>query len=251
MLELNKIYNMDCMDGMKQIEDNSIDLVLTDPPYNILNYENIISSSNKKVIRNVDFDKPKLNINQLMLEINRVLKDGGTFYIFCADRQLGKYISCCINGLKYSNTLIWYDTQGHPSMRKRAFTNHSQYIAYGHKEIDVKYTFNWLGEKKMGNVLCHNGCTSFEYGKVRRGIVGEWLGHPTQKPVVLIRRLIKISSNPQDIVLDPFIGVGTTVQGCKELNRNFIGFEISKKYCDIANKRLKSVPERLDNWIDK
>jgi len=251
MLELNKIYNMDCLDGMKQIDDNSIDLVLTDPPYNILNHDTIISSSNKKVIRNVDFDKEKLDINYIMEEITRILKDGGTFYIFCSDRQLGDYISQCNNGLKYSNTLVWYDTQGHPSVRKRAFTNHSQYIAYGHKENNVKYVFNWLGEKKMGNVIKCTGSTSFEYGKAVRGRVGEWVGHPTQKPVKLVRRLLKISSNENDIVCDPFIGSGTTAIACKQTGRRFIGFEIDKNYYDISLQRLLDQPERLDKWIDR
>jgi len=73
--------------------------------------------------------------------------------------------------------------------------------------------------------------------------------HPTEKPHILIEKLIEYFSKEGDVVLDPFIGSGTTAVACKKLNRNFIGFEISEEYCDIANKRLANVPERLDKWF--
>ena len=76
------------------------------------------------------------------------------------------------------------------------------------------------------------------------------LVHPTQKPIELIRQLIVNSSNKQDIVLDCYSGSGVVAVACKQLNRNFIGFEISKEYCDIAENRLKYVPERLDRWTN-
>ena len=74
--------------------------------------------------------------------------------------------------------------------------------------------------------------------------------HPFQKPLDLINRMIKASSDENDAVLDCFIGSGTTAVACKRLNRHFIGFEIDKKYCDISNKRLMNIPDRLENWLD-
>jgi len=244
-LELNKIYCMDCLEGLKQIDDNSIDLVLTDPPYNIMGFQNI-KTTDTTIIRNVDWDKIPISIPHLMQNYEKILKDGGSFVIFCSDKQLGQYIDYCSTSqsLRYSNTLIWEDRMCHPSVRKRSFSNHAQYMAFGHKEVlsaqkESKYTFNWLGEKQMSNVMHFNGCTSFEYGKANNGKVGEWVGHPTQKPTKLLKHILKICSNEGDLILDPFMGSGTTAVACKQLQRNFIGFELSQKYVDIANKRLQ------------
>ncbi len=73
--------------------------------------------------------------------------------------------------------------------------------------------------------------------------------HPTQKPIKLISRIIKASSNKGDIVLDCFLGSGTTAVACKQLGRKYIGIELSKEYCAIANKRLNAVPEKLEKWF--
>lgn len=238
MLEINQIHTGDCLEIMKKISDNSINLIFTDPPYNLLNFDDIKTTTIIK--RDVDWDKKIIDIFKLMEEFERILVDGGTFLIFCSDRQLGKYIDYCAKSktLKYSNTLVWVDRLGHPNVRKRSFSNHSQYIAYGHKEIEDKYTFNWLGEKKMWNILNYNGCTSFEYGKARNGRLGEWVGHPTQKPTKLVRHLVKICSNEGDIILDPFNGSGTTTLIAKQLQRKYIGIELEEKYVNIAKRRL-------------
>ena len=228
------VYLGDCIQGLKKIPENSIDCVITDPPYNILNVSDI-KIKNVIIKRDMGWDRGCLDIPQIMGEFERILKDGGTFLIFCSDRQLGGYITYCdvSTALRYSNTLVWVDRLGHPKIRKRSFSNHTQYIAFGHKEIEERYTFNWLGEKKMWNVLNYNGCMSFEYG--RRG---EWMGHPTQKPTKLIRHLIKIVSDKGDIILDPFAGSGTTLVCAKQLGRRFIGFEIKYEYYSIIQKRL-------------
>jgi DNA modification methylase len=238
-LELNKVYCMDAIEYLRKFKDNSINLILTDPPYNILKFDDI-KTSNTILKRNVKFDQLNVDIPQLMMEIERVLVDGGTFIIFCADRQLGDYIDYCKSSisLKYSNTLVWVNRLGHPNVRKRSFSNHTQYIAFGHKEIEEKYIFNWQGEKKMLNVLNYNGCTSFEYGKARHGRLGEWVGHPTQKPTKLIRHLIKICSEEGQLVIDPYCGSGTTLLCSKQLNRIFGGCDIEEKWVDVTNKRL-------------
>ncbi len=227
MFVMMDIKQGDCIELMKTIPNDSVDLILTDPPYNMDNFDNI-ETKETIIKRNFDFDRKVINIEILMTEFERILKDGGTFLIFCSPKQLGKYINYCEKSktFRYSNTLVWADKMGHPSIRKRAFSNTSQYIIFGHKEIKEKYTFNWLGEPKMRTVLSFNGCTSFEYGKAKTGSVGESVGHPTQKPTKLIEHLIKICSNEGNIILDPFMGSGTTGIACKHLGRDFIGYEI-------------------------
>lgn len=235
------------MEIMKDFPDNSVECIITDPPYNLLDFDDI--QTDVTIKRDVDWDKKEIEINNIMKQFERILKDGGTFLIFCSDRQLGKYIDYCNKSktLKYSNTLVWVDRLGHPNVRQRSFSNHSQYIAFGHKEIEQKYTFNWLGEKKMWNVLNYNGCTSFEYGKAQNGRLGEWVGHPTQKPTKLMRHLIQIVSNKDDIIIDPFAGSGTTLLCAKQLDRRWVGIELSPEYVALINKRL-SFTTMTDFW---
>ena len=156
-----------------------------------------------------------------------------------ADKQIGKYIEEIEkNGLTYSNTLVWYQKSGFPSVRKRAYQNHCQYIAYGHKEIKNDYTFNFKSSKKMRNLLQFEGCVSFEY---RGGSPGEYLGHPTQKPSKLFKHLIEISSNKEDIILDPFLGSGTTMKAAQELGRSCIGVELEYNYIKMIRKRCYGI----------
>lgn len=229
-----RLIQGDCLKVLPTLPNESIDLVLTDPPYNILKKSDI-KIGNRKVIRNVPFDHQKLNIPFLIKETYRVLRDGGAFYIFMSDRQIGDYIKTVENlELTYSNTLVWFQTSGFPSVRKRSFQNHCQYIAFGHKEINEKYTFNFKNSKEMRNLLHFEGCVSFEY---KGGSPGEYVGHPTQKPSKLFIHLIEISSNEKDVVLDPFLGSGTTMFACQNLKRSCIGVEISPDYCDLVKRR--------------
>ena len=229
------LYEGDCFKVFSQIPDNSINLIITDPPYNILKFEDI-NINGRKAIRNIDFDQDKLDIKKLCREIFRVLIDGGSFYIFMSDRQIGEYINeLQSEKLIYSNTLVWYQKSGFPSVRKRAYQSHCQYIAYGHKEVENSdYVFNFKSSPEMRNLLEFEGCVSFEYDG---GSPGEYLGHPTQKPSKLISHLMEISSNKDDTVLDPFLGSGTTMFAAQNLRRNCIGIELDNKYVDMAMKR--------------
>lgn len=236
MLELNKIYNVDYLEGIEQIEPNSVDLVFADPPFNILVNENV-SVRDKTQIREAEFDKVIFNVSQFVDKMTKVLRDGGTFLFFSGTQQITEYInSIKKNNLRFSNFLVWYNPLGFPSIRKRSFQNHCQLIIFGHKEINKKYTFNFKTSREMKNLLEFNGCVSFEYSG---GNPGEYVRHPTQKPTKLYEYLIEVTTNVGDIVLDPLIGSGTTAVACKKLNRNFIGFEINPEYCKIANDRLK------------
>ncbi len=242
-LELNKIYCGDCLDLMKEIPDKSIDLVLTDPPYNTMVNEDILQNGKTIVRRYVPFDAINLNIEGLIKNISRVLSDGGNLIIFCSDRQIGDYIRAFESqGLKYRNTLVWSKGSAMPKIRKNSFINQSEYICYGHKE--GKHTFNFKKQSEMSNVLSYEPSVSFSYGPAQNGGVGEATGHPTQKPSLLIQHLTEVCSNEGDTVLDPFLGSGTTAVACKRTGRNFIGIEKEPKYVDIALKRLEKVNNR-------
>lgn len=233
MMELNKIYCMDCLEGMKQIEDNSVDLIVTDPPYNISGLSNSIDLHGKPVNLSHFGDWDYLfNPEEFIKETKRVLKKNGQIYIFTSDRLIGKYIDLFIKyQFHYRNMLVWFKANLMPKIRHRTWRSGTEYILYAGQskcEKSSDYTFNWLGQEEMKNLIIRN---------ILGG--GERLNHPTQKPLDIIKRFIIVSSNGGDFVLDPFIGSGTTAVACKQLGRNFIGFEISSEYYKIAEKRLQ------------
>lgn len=253
MLELNKIHNCDCLEGMKQIEDNSINLVFTDPPYNIskLNDCRDRSKFNLPVMRRKsplkydfgEWDNMERNeflefTRKWLKESCRVLKDGGAIISFFSKDDISflKWVGTEYD-IRTRTIFSWHKTNPVPSFRKVNYLSACEFIWIGSKG-KTKWTFNFMKQKEMHNF----------YETSNKSAYGE-TNHPTEKPVSLITHLLKIHSNDGDIILDPFMGSGTTAVACKQLNRNFIGFEISKEYCEIAEKRLKAIPERLDKWM--
>jgi len=216
MLELDKIYNMDCIEGMKQIDDNSIDLVLTDPPYGI----------NKKGINN---DESLGIYYNVLPEIYRVMKMNSWFVTFCSIARLPDMFN--YNHFKYSWCgFIYYRNREKICRCKMGSSKQSLFIVF-----------------EKGNPKRHNFSSDVLEYVYSKNIN---YGHPARKPTKCISQLIKCFSKENDTVLDCFMGSGTTALACKRLNRHFIGFEINKEYYDISLKRLLNVPERLENWIE-
>lgn len=199
---------MDCIDGLKMLPDNSVDLVLTDPPYGINYYSNYYKNKNPH--------KPIINDHILFIPIDelwRVLKSTGCMFIFYSHKNP-------LIDVRVKNIIIWVKNDWSAGDLYADFGNQYELIAYIPKK-DFK-----LHSKRYSNVWNFDRVTS------------DKLIHPTQKPESLIRRLIKTATNQNDLVLDCFMGSGTTAVACKQLSRNFIGFEIDSQYCKIANERL-------------
>lgn len=201
---------MDCVEGMKLIKDKSIDLIITDPPYGVRKKE--------------EWDRKKYFLSNVKLWLDECLRISKTVIWFCAEKML-PYILKNFEK-EFKRLLIWNKPPG--SQFAGAMNSN---IWYSTEPILV------FGELPKGNKNKKYGYSCFNY----RTVPQKKYGHPTTKPLGLIEELIYFHSEEGDIVLDPFIGSGTTAVACKKLNRNFIGFEISKEYCDIANKRLQSV----------
>ena len=377
MLEINKVYNIDCLEGLKQIDNNSVDLILTDPPYNI----------------GKDFENDNLPEKEYLewcekwiKELVRVCKIGGAIYLTLGFQCVGeiKVIFNKFHSLRLKNWIVWYRQDGWKS--DKGFGHSHEHILFfikdnvplfnlqkfgesvrqrrlkaGYKTVaslmeamgmykkikringtedfrsgngffesgKKKPTLNelirlneligldnefkihlepifkdrlkfrdYLNEmrfkkglslseinKRFGWAITGGGVASAYFGDKSENFIPSpnhykllkklldlddryddfsaslylkfnktdvcddvWLtpksekkrlGHPTQKPEALFRRIIKASSNEGDLILDCFMGSGTTAFACKSLNRRFIGFEISKKYCDIINNRLR------------
>jgi len=315
MLEINTIHQGDCLELLKKIPNNSVDIVITDPPYNVIN---------------MDWDTA-INWEILAKEIYRVLKVNGSIYIFGQFPMICDVYVAFSKQFKFKQDLIWYKNRGF-SLANTVFTKYHENIlffvkgneeilkSFGNKikqkrqelnlslkeigelcsekwyhrgghmyyetgltcptkeqydklmnvlQLDIdefnclfdRPTFNFedikldgepytitrkaqklygqksnLGEFKQVNKGKRNPKTVLEYSIVQSG--KEYVGHPTQKPIELLKYILTASSRPKELVLDPFIGSGSTAVACKQLGRNYLGIELTEEYCEIANKRL-------------
>ena len=235
MLELNKIYNMDCIDGMKQIDDNSIDLVVTSPPY--------FNSAHKYqrgtgVHYSIDVGEPLYTIVDASKELLKVLKQDG-FYCLNLGFSYGEtgvmrpfYIiqQLLKQGWFAIDTIIWHKTN--PIPIKDRLTNSFEYVFVLTKHPSTKYP-NDIGYKHNFfecSVVKSGGCQSAPF------------------PEMLPKFCINVFSKEDDIIMDIFNGSGTTTKIAKQLNRHYLGFEINKDYCDIARSRLRATVS-LQGWI--
>lgn len=215
-MEINKIYNENCLEGIQKIASASIDTIITDPPYFIgMTHNGKKGNYNDLIIMKPFFDS-------LFSEFSRVIKENGKVYIFCDWRTYAFYYPLLLKHISVRNMLVWDKISGPGS--SYAFTH--ELILFAEK--DTPYM-------KGSNIFRIPG---FSAGAKKTN--GEML-HPTQKPVEVIEKLITDSTKEGDLVLDCFMGSGTTAVAAKKLNRNFIGFEIQEKYITISENRLKQV----------
>lgn len=237
MIKPNSIICGDCLEIMKDIPDKSIDLVLTDPPYGI-NYKGSVGS--------IENDKDLDWLKDFFKQINRVLKDNTNLYIYTSIKHSDIFIREFKKHFDFKNLLINKQTHSSGIYNPYAFRNSYELIIFGQK-----------GKRKLNQIKLHK---NKYYNKDKRCkseyklIYDDWIDfiksaetnnkllHPTQKNVEIMSFFIRLSSNENDTILDPFIGSGTTAVACQELHRNFIGIEISEKYCEIARDRLKQKP---------
>jgi site-specific DNA-methyltransferase (adenine-specific)/modification methylase len=226
---------MDALSFLKDIPDKCVDLVVTDPPYNVSQHKNM-KFNGRVIVKNFgDWDfgfDPK----PILAELRRVLKPTGQIYVFCGTEQIPIYMQEFIEKWFFRNLLVWCKTNPAPRLSKTNYLFANEYIVYAIKEKGKPSlsTFNFSSQSTMHNTFL----TGSLQGKERlRGKDGMAV-HPTQKPLVILKKLIEVSSKPGDLVLDPFMGVGSTAIAAMELGRKFIGSEINQKYIDWANQRI-------------
>ena len=210
---LNKIINGNCLEVMKEIKNDLVDLTLTDIPYEFVNKK---SNGLRKL------DKEKANtktfeIKPFLEEVFRITKGSG--YIFCGKEQVSEIFDFFNRKSVSTRLMIWEKTNPSPMNCQYLWMSGIECFIYFKKKNG---TFN----EKYKNCVVRfpNGISKI---------------HPTQKPIKLFEYLIKVSSNKNDIVFDPCIGSGTTAFACKNLERNFIGCEIEKEFCEYINNKLK------------
>ena len=225
-MELNKIYNEDCIKGMEKIEKESVDALITDPPYNIAR-DNNFKSMGRAGIDFGEWDKDFDLTSWISVAVNKV-KKGGNVIIFTDWKSITPIIEeleknkCDIKDMiriEKSNPM--------PRNRDRRFITDYEIAIWAVKK-GGKWTFNRQSETYERPLIKTRVTPKSEKTEG---------AHPTQKSLEAMEWVIERLTNENDIVLDPFIGSGTTGVACNNLNRYFIGFELDEEYFNIAKRR--------------
>lgn len=231
----NKIIHADCMNILKELPDNSIDLVVTDPPYEIVNTRAGGHSELTKSFQSFNDDLVELNLHKNLgvewcKEIPRIQKNINC-YIWCNKAQIKQYLDYFTGNLNCSfDILIWNKTNPIP-----AFSN--KYMP------DKEYCLYFRKNSYCQPQGFENARTVFNYPINKKD--KDKYGHPTIKPLSIIETLIKNSSKEGHFVLDCFSGSGTTAVACVRSNRNFICIEKDEKYYNVSQERVKNETAQL------
>lgn len=230
MIEINKIYNKDCISWIKDVPDNAIDLVIIDSPYKIRKKTHEVNSLAIAVKKyNLELQRDNLideYDKSILKELIRVMKKIN-IYIWCNGEQVPFYIDYFVNKNKCKmDILVWNKTNAMPLYNNKYMTD-KEYCLYFRKG-------------GYCNPSCYKDAKTVFYLPINQKDKKKWI-HPTIKPLSIIRALIRNSSKENDVVLDCFLGSGTTAVACILENRKYIGVELNKKYYDIANKRISDL----------
>ncbi len=228
------VINDDCFSALKQIPSHSVDLILTDPPYNIAKYSTGNIKFDWRADRNNDlaeWDLVELKPELLLEEFKRILSPKGNIFIFCSYNILGEYHKVFDPVFDTFQFMVWHKTNPVPNFRKSSFLNSCELIVACWNK---GHTWNFTMQNDMHNFIETGICMGRERIKDENGKAV----HPTQKPIAVLDKIISIASNEGDVVLDCFNGVGSTGEAALKLKRRYIGIEIEKRYVDITQKRL-------------
>ncbi len=252
-IEINKIYNIDAIKLLEKLSDNLIDLAIIDPPYNLkkADWDTFINEK--------EFFKFTFNwIDKLIPK----LKQNASIYIFNTPYNSSYILHYLVNkGLIFQNWITW-DKRDGEGCAKYKYTTRQETILFFTKNKehifnyeDIRIPYDYQPRTKYG--ILKNGKRWYpnSTGKLcgdvwhitsarhKNKLNGKTIimDHITQKPMDMIERIIKVSSNENNLILDCFIGSGTTAIACKNLKRNYIGCDINKNYIDIANKKINEI----------
>ena len=248
----NTIIQGDCIEELRKFPDNSIDLIFADPPYN-MQLKNTLYRPNNTKVEGVDDPWDKFGsfseydnfCISWLTECKRILKDTGSIWVIGSYHNIFRIGNIMLNlGFWILNDVTWHKTNPMPNFLGTRFTNATETLLWCSKgELFKKYTFNhgvmkkYNGDKQMTSVWQIGLCVGEERIKGDDGKKA----HSTQKPEELLKRVILSTSKKGDIVLDPFLGTGTTGAVAKKLKRNFIGIEKETEYITLAEKRINSI----------
>lgn len=237
-----RIITGDSRDFLARIPDNSIDLILTDPPYNIGQYSTgNIPLPGRSSINNdlADWDLTELNPEEWADEFVRILKPEGNLFIFTSYNQIGLWHAALDSKFTSTNFMVWHKINPAPQIFKKGFLNSCELILTCWNKHHV---WNFKGQNEMHNFFESPICMRPERLTSPK--------HPAQKPVRLLQHIIEIASKENAVVFDPFMGVGSVGVAALGLNRKYIGIELDKEYSGAARKRLEDItPKDIQNAV--
>lgn len=260
-MDLNIVINQDCIEGMKTLEDNTVDLIIADPPYNLSKggewkWDNSVKLAGmggnwNKVMESWD----NMSLSEYfaftitwLTEAQRILKPTGSMWIFGTYHNIGIInVVCQLLNIEIINEVIWYKRNAFPNLSGRRLTASHETILWCNKGgkkreyyFDYDYSkngnFDYDSLKQPGKQM--RTVWDISNNKEKREL--EYGKHPTQKPLRILKRMIQLSSREGDIMLTPFSGAGSECVAAKELGRNYLGYEIDPQYVDITHKRLEN-----------
>ena len=250
-MKTNQIIKGNCIDVMKKIDSKSVELVLTDPPYNI-------SGKSKLDLKNNTTGGPYYKMEETwdifkdykeyldftrswIAEADRVLVEKGSIAICCSFHALGE-ILMALKEIDYKilNIITWRKTNPMPNITKRILTHSTEFIVWAAKSKGWKFNYEDMKKYSDGKQLRDVWEFPLCQGKERIKNDTGRAAHPNQKPMKLISRIVEMASEPGDLILDPFLGAGTTAVAANLLKRKWIGIENNPKYQEIAEKRIES-----------
>jgi site-specific DNA-methyltransferase (adenine-specific) len=251
-LSLNQILHGDCVEILKSLPENSVDLIFADPPYN-LQLRNDLYRPNMTKVNAVNDNWDKFGgfaeydgfTRAWLSASQRVLKETGTIWVIGTYHNIYR-VGAIMQDLGFwiLNDIVWIKSNPMPNFRGVRFTNAHETMIWAQKKKGAKYTFNHQSMKALNDDLQMRSDWNLNLATGKQRIKSNGTkAHSTQKPEALLYRVIMASSNPGDVVLDPFFGSGTTGAVARKLGRSWIGIERDKKYIKVAQKRINALQE--------
>lgn len=230
----NQILNEDCVEGISNLISDgvSVDLVVADPPYVISRQSNFHTMKDRKNARTGtsfgEWDEEFDNTPWIEKSFD-VLRDGGSLIVFNDFKKVSDIIAIANKaGFEFKDVIVWEKTNPMPRNRDRRYVPSLELMIWFVKKQKAKWVFNRQDSSYQSPVM--------RYPSESGGAFKRY--HPTQKPVKLIEEIIRIHSNEGDLVLDPFMGSGTTAISALNTSRNYVGFELEKEYFDVLTNRI-------------
>ena len=225
-----KLYQGDCLEVMKNIEDGSVDLVVTDPPYEITTTgAGIYKQADKQYVKELNGMKDGFS-EEVLDELCRVMKKIN-IYFFCSQKQIIPLLDYFAKKKKCNwNILSWHKTNPVPACGNKYLTDTEFILFFREKGVKVYGSFD---TKRTWYATPLNQSDKKKYG------------HPTVKPQAILENLVVNSSQEGEVVLDCFMGSGSTGVACLNTNRNFIGIELDEGYFNIAQNRIEEATNKI------
>ena len=275
-MQNNNVVCADCLETLKKMETEKIDLIYLDPPFFTQNIQSLVSSKKNEKFsfcdKWKDMDEYLKFMEVRLEECKRVLKDTGSIFVHC-DRNASHYLKVLLDkifGTQYfQSEIIWFYKRW--SNSKKGLLNNHQVILFYSKTSNFKFNRIYTNYSETTNVdqilqdriKDKNGKSKYKIdengesviGKSKKGVplsdvweipylnpkAKERVGYPPQKPLILLEQIIKLVTEEGDIVLDPFVGSGTTVVAAKMLKRGYLGIDISQEAVDLTKERLEKL----------